>query len=78
MKIGKAEKDTQTQRFHQESHARIHLFQGPSTPENSLCSCCVFSLKLGKMQTQRILKGGDGGAEKYLCVRFLWVFFFAL
>ena len=76
--IIKAEKDTQTQRFHQESHAWIHLFLGAFNPRNSLCSGCVFSLKCRKNANTKNLKGGDGGQKKIFVLDFFGCFFRSL
>ena len=51
-------------------------FSGAFNPRNSLCSGCVFSLKCRKNADTKNFEGGRWGAEKNLCVRFLWVLFF--
>ena len=66
-------KDTQTQRFHKESHAWIHLLLGAFNPWNSLCSGFSSLWNVGKTQTQRILKG-EGAENKSLCWISLGVF----
>ena len=67
-------KDTQTQRFHQESHAWIHPLLGVFNPWNSLCLGCFSLWNVWKTQTQRILKG-EGGKNKSLCWISLGIFF---
>ena len=50
-------------------------FSGAFNPPNSLCSGCVFSLKCRKKRRHKeFWRRGPRGAEKNLCVRFLWVF----
>ena len=71
----RAEKDTQTQRFHQKIPCLNPPSLGGSNPRNSLCSDCVFLWNVGKTQTQRILKGGEGGQKKIFVLDFFGCFF---
>ena len=66
--IIRAEKDTQTQRFHQKIPCLNPPFLGAFKPRNSLCSGCVFSLKCRKNANTRNFEGrGEGGKKKALC-----------
>ena len=49
-------------------------FLGAFNPWNSLCSGCFSLWHVGKTQTQRILKRGEGGKKKSLCWISLGVF----
>ena len=53
------------------------LFRGLEPPKFFVSGLCFLFENVGKTQTQRILKGGEGGGgrKKNLCVRFLWMFF---